>query len=65
MNEEYVLVTFDGLVKTPYTVITEEHWNQWIRRNPRESWQEVARGTYDEMEALARLMPDPKQINRS
>lgn len=61
----HVLVRFEGLARTPYNVVTEEHWNIWLRRKPSESWQEVARGDEEEMWALARLMPDPKQLNRS
>lgn len=60
----YLLVRFDGFERVPYSVITEEHWEQWKKRNPNGvSWQEVARGTYEEMEALSKLMPDPKALN--
>lgn len=60
----YVLLRFDGFVRVPYNVITQEHWEQWSKRNPnRDSWKEVTRGTYAEMEALAKLMPDPKQVS--
>lgn len=64
-DNTWVLVKFGALVKVPYNVVTEEHWNIWLRRKPRESWQEVARGTEEEMWALAQLMPDPKVLNRS
>jgi hypothetical protein len=65
MNNTWVLVKFQGLVKTPYNVVSEDHWKQWLRRKHSDSWQEVARGTEEELWALAQLMPDPKVLNRS
>ena len=64
-NTTWVLVRFSGLVKVPYSVVTEDHWNVWLRRKPSDSWVEVARGDEEELWALARLMPDPKVLNRS
>lgn len=63
----HVLVKFEGLYLTPYNIVTTEHWNIYTQgvngRNRSVSWQEVARGTSEEMVALARLMPDPKTLN--
>ena len=65
-NDKAVLVKFDGLAKTPYNVVCEDHWQNWCASPGRsESWQEVARGTEEEMWSLAQLMPDPKVLNRS
>lgn len=66
-NEEWVLVKYPSLARTPYNVIPEEHWNVYSQSltnyNRRDGWEEVARGTEDEMRALGRLMPDPKGLN--
>lgn len=69
MNDEglHVLLKFEGLYLTPYNIVTIDHWNTYTqgidKHNRSRSWHEVARGTYKEMEALARLMPDPKTLN--
>jgi hypothetical protein len=61
-----VLVRFEGLAKTSYNVVYEDHWQNWCASPGRsDSWKEVARGTEEEMWALAQLMPDPKILNRS
>jgi hypothetical protein len=62
----YVLLRFDGFVRVPYKVITQEHWKKWERQHGHKAvalfWQEVARGTRAEMEALGKLMPEPKTL---
>ena len=66
-HEPFVLVKFPDLLKTPYSIVTADHWEKWQvgREDNVHRWREVARGTEAEMEALALLMPDPKVINRS
>jgi hypothetical protein len=50
-----------------YNVITVNDWDKWQRRHghkkPDLVWQEVARGTHDEMVALGKLMPEPKSLS--
>lgn len=63
----YVLVKY-GPTKPIYNVVTAGDWAKWERRQitvgaAASYWQEVARGTYTEMEALAKLMPDPKTLS--
>lgn len=62
---KFVLVHFPHLAKVIYSVVDDKHWGKWSEHNRVNSWQEIARGTEDEMWALALLMPDPKTINRS
>lgn len=66
MPDEWVLVKY-GLEKPMYNVVRIKNWDKWQRqhahKNIAPSWGEAARGTYDEMEALARLMPDPKTLS--
>jgi hypothetical protein len=65
----YVLVKC-GPTKPMYNVVTIKNWDKWQRRhgppissNAATYWHEVARGTYTEMVALAKLMPDPKTLS--
>lgn len=62
----YVLVKY-GQPKSLYNVITVGDWDKWQRRHghkkPDLVWEEVARGTHDEMMALAKLMPEPKTLS--
>jgi hypothetical protein len=50
-----------------YNVITVNDWDKWQRRHAHKnidpSWGEAARGTHDEMVALAKLMPEPKSLS--
>ncbi len=64
-SEVYVLVRFPSLHVVPYNVITLEHLHAYNRTadTRTNSWYEVARGAYDEMAALAQLMPDPKVLH--
>lgn len=65
----HVLAKFPALEKTPYNIITAKHWKIYMEgvvQNPTRHgscWVEVARGTYKELEALAKLMPDPKRLD--
>lgn len=56
----YVLLRFDG-PKPLYTIFTSEEWEAAKARN-KNAWRQVARGTYAEMMALAKLMPEPKTL---
>lgn len=63
----HVLVKY-GPVKPIYNVVTAGDWKMWERRQITVGanaayWEEVARGTHAEMEALAKLMPDPKTLS--
>lgn len=58
----YVLVKYTN-VKVIYNVVTAGDWKKWERRSGPATWEEVARGTYAEMEALAKLMPEPKTLS--
>lgn len=60
----WVLVKYEGTMPIYNTVSTGD-WKQWTRFDQKgvATWQEVARGTLSEMEALARLMPDPKSLS--
>ncbi len=66
MPDEWVLVRY-GPIKPMYNVITVNDWDKWQRRHghkkPDLVWQEVARGTHDEMVALGKLMPEPKSLS--
>lgn len=65
MADEWVLVKY-GQPKSLYNVVTVGDWKRWERRQQNKSneyWQKVARGTYTEMVALAKLMPDPKTLS--
>ena len=58
----YVLVKYTN-VNVIYTVSTAGDWKKWECRAGPATWEEVARGTRAEMEALAKLMPEPKVLN--
>jgi hypothetical protein len=58
----HVLVKYTN-VKTIYSISTAGAWKKWERRAGPATWEEVARGTYKEMEVLAKLMPEPKVLN--
>ena len=66
MPDEWVLVRY-GPIKPMYNVITVNDWDKWQRRHAHKnidpSWGEAARGTHDEMVALAKLMPEPKSLS--
>jgi hypothetical protein len=63
----HVLVKYGALPRVSYNIINLGHWNIYTQgvtgHNVSRGWQEVARGTYVEMEALAKLMPEPKVLN--
>jgi hypothetical protein len=62
----YVLVKY-GQPKSLYNVITVGDWDKWQRKHGHKTtamfWEEVARGTRAEMEALGKLMPEPKSLS--
>ena len=55
----YVLVRFEHS-KPMYAILTASEWGH---NGKAMYWQEVARGTFDEVEALAKLMPEPKTLS--
>lgn len=58
----WVLVRF-GTPKAIYNIVPTHVWNRWAKNEGRpDNWEEVARGTQQEVEALAKLMPDPKTL---
>ena len=66
MPDDWVLVKH-GQPKSLYNVVTAGDWKKWRRRHAHKitvnDWEEVARGTYDEMVALGKLMPEPKSLS--
>jgi hypothetical protein len=58
----HVLVKYTN-IKVIYSINTAGDWKKWERRAGPATWEEVARGTYTEMVALAKLMPEPKVLN--
>ena len=60
-QRDWVLVRWENDGRTMFNIIPNE---DWLRIAPVYSadWVVVARGTREEVEALARLMPDPKVL---
>ena len=58
----FVLVKY-GIPKAIYNIVPTHVWNRWDKNNGRAAnWEEIARGSPKELEALAKLMPDPKSL---